>query len=510
MIQRAVPASGKLIVSILMAVLAFILVAAVCRIRDCTCNPRLVDTIKFRYTTSGLLAVNAITGLLYADEANAMAIAVFDAAHLDRGPLARVPTEGYVSGIAVDERANRVYVVQGFAHRIRVIEGATHIHHDIEVPDLVNAMTSIGVDAERHRLYVARVDNHDIAVFDTTTEKFLGAIDQGCCSFTNIVLAVDPPTGLLYVLNSEPSRVTVFDPDRRKIAEIAVGDSPTTIALDSPARRAYVTNGRSRFVSVIDTAPGQPRSFQVIDDIELQENPSYIAVDSAARRAYVNHNGTDLLSIVDLESNRFLGHVQIGFSPGVMAVDPVTARVFSTVDVSNVAVVQGCRAPRWPWQTVPARAPAAIATPPPSEPTAVAKHRLDVRCGRMYRIRTRCSEGPKVSETRLAHATVEAAGARLVDGGAAGQYCGAESDDPEADLAAAGFFYSVPVVEPGADVPAVWTFHATSRTFGDKPPPPDATVSQVTAPPETPWQEAWWYLSRYKTGLAPEAVAGCE
>ncbi len=502
-----------ILVSSLLAVLGFVLLTAVCRMRDCTCTPRVTDTISFRDTTTGPLAVNAVTGLLYAVEHSAFEIAVFDVDDLDHGPLFRVPTLGYqpTGAVAVDEIANKVYAVQGFAQSVRVIDGKTHRYHDIEVPDVVNALSASAVDPERRRLYIARADNHDVAIFDTVSEKFLGALDDGCCPHTNIVLAVDVQTGMLYVLNSEPPRVTVFDPDRRKVAEVTVGDSPTFIALDPPARRAYVANGGSRFVSVIDVAPGHPRSFTVVDNIEMRESPSQIAIDSAAGRAYVSNGTASSLAIIDLARSRWVKDIEVGFQPSLMALDPVSSRLFVTADFSQVSVVQGCPAPRRPWQAVPARPPVAIATPPPLvEPTAVAERRRFVRCNRMFRIRTNCTDGPEVHEARLATAAVEAAGARVVDGGAAGKICGVDPDDVEVDLAAAGFYYSVPVLEPGADAPVVWTFHSTSRTFAIKDPPTAPALTRVAAPPGPPWQEALWYLSRYKTGLAPEAVAGCE
>lgn len=510
MLQRAIPASGKLVASAAVAALAFLLLAIVGRMRNVACNPRLIDTVVFKDTSVGRLMVNAVTGLLYAVEDNTMDIAVFDVDNLDHGPLVRVPTEGYIHGIAVDERANKLYVVQQFAHRVRVVDGKTHTYHDIDIPDAINAIGSAAVDPEHGRLYVTRLDNHDIAVFDTSTEAFLGAIDDGCCPHTNIFLAVDPLTGLLYVLNQTPPQVSVFDTARRKIAAVAVGDTPGDIALDPLTHRAYVANGASQIVSAIDTDPGSATAFKVVDDIVMREHPAFIAIDSAARRAYVTNTGTDSMAVIDLARSKWMLDMAGVIQPGLVAFDPVTARVFTAMGHNEIAVVQGCSAPRWPWQAPPARTPVVIATPPPMEPTAAAQHRLDVRCARMFKIRTQCSDGPEVHEARLALATVEAAGARVVEDGAAGRVCGVEPNDADTDLAAAGFFYSVPVVEPGADAPVVWTFQSTFRTFAVNDAPVAADITRVADPPDPPWAEALWYLSRYKTGHAPEAVAGCE
>ena len=509
--QHAISASSKLMMSAILAAVAFVVLVAVCRLRNCTCSTRWIDSIVLNDTRTGHMVVNAVTGALYVDAPDSMDIAVFDAAHWDRGPLARVPTEGYIGGLALDEVANKLYVVQGFAGRVRVIDGATHAYHDFAVPDLVNAMSAVAVDPTRKRLFVARADNHDIAVFDTTTEAFVASIDEGCCASTSIVLAVDPSTGYLYVLNQTPPQVTVFDAEQRKIAVVAVGDVPAFIALDPTARRAYVTNSTSLYISVIDIAPGHPRAFHVIEDIKMREHPTHIAIDATARRAYVTNNGTDTMAIIDLDRSRWVEDIELGYQPLFIALDPATSRLVASADISKVEVIQGCRAPGWSWDAVRDRPTAAIATPPPlRDPTAVAQRRLSVRCNRMFRIRTQCSEGSGVYEAKLAHAEVESAGARVADGGAAGQICGVDADYVETDLAAAGLYYSVPVIELGASTPVVWTFHSASRTFGGKTPPPGTAVTRVETPPEAPWAEALWYLSRYKTKQAPEAVAGCE
>lgn len=509
MLQRANLLGRKYLLVVLLAGVTFSAATAVCVARDCICVIRQVDTIEFPNSRAGLVAVNPTTGLLYVSVDDALEIAVFDTAHLDTGPLARVPTEGYHGGIAVDDRTNRIYVVQSFAQRVRVIDGVTHAYHDIEVPGLVNAMSAVAVDPERRRLYVARADNLDIAVFDTATEAFLGTIGQGCCPSGNIDLALDRVTGLLFVMNAKPGQVSVFQGGGRRVAEIPVGDGPADIALDPEARRTYVTKPDSLSVSVIDMAPESPTAFTVVGNIPMRNNPSAIAIDSGARRAYVTNTTIDTLSIIDLSAARHVQELRIGFQPQSIALDPVTAHAYASLSDGHVAVVQGCPAPRRAEEAARRSAPVAVAAPSVRpDATAEAERRLFVRCNRMFRIRTQCAEGPDVHEAPLAQATIEASGARVLDGGSAGQFCGVPPDYHEADLVAAGFYYSVPVVEPGANTPTVWTFHSTTRTLGQHPVPADTVITRVTAPPATPWQEALWYLSRYQTGLAPEA--GCD
>jgi len=507
MFFRTLATGTKYLAAALLTLLLFAGLTAVCIARDCTCVIRRVDGIDFSDTRVSRLAVNPTTGLLYVSADDDMEITVYDTARLEAGPLARVPTDGYHGGLAVDDRANKIYVVQSFARRVRVIDGATHTYHDLAVPGLINAMGSVAVDPRRQRLYVFRSDNLDIAVFDSATEAFVGAIGEGCCSSPGVYLAVNPVSGLLLAVESASKQVMAFDEGGRKVATIPVGDVPAGITIDVEAQRAYVANSDSRSVSVIDVAPERHTAFNVVDKIILLDHPTDLAVDPAARRVYSIDNLARKLSVIDLSGpsvGRHVKDLELGDDPGFIALDPVTSRGYVSLG-ANVAVVQGCPAPRRAEaaerHAAVATAQAAAATAPP-DPTAAARRRAFVRCNRMFRIRTNCITGPDVQESALARATIEASGARVADEGSAGQFCGVAPDNAEPYLAAAGLYYSVPVLAPGASTPAVWTFHSTTRTIGQATVPTGAALARVTEPPSDVWQEALWYLSRCQAGAA--------
>ena len=497
----AIPIWAKGLLAGILAVLAVVALSSVCLSRDCLCVSRQIDTIRVPYSRSSVLAVNPVTGLLFVAVEDAMEMAVYDTANLAAGPLVRVPTEGYHGALVVDEQANRVYVAQQFAHRVRVIDGQTFDYHDIEVPELVNAMGSLAVDPERRRLFVGRLDNFDVAVFDTSTEQPLFTMAEDCCPSKNSQIALDPATGMLWIVDNHPARVTVYQGDGQRVAAIPVGDSPVHLALDPQGRRAYVANHDSHNVSVIDMGPEGPTAFTAIDDIPLHDSPYRIAVDATAHRAYVSNMDADTVSILDLSARRLVKALRLDPQPLFVAQDPVTSRVYVNMEAGRVAVLQDC--------PVGARGTAAerrarftpVVTPVwHSEDLTEARH-SDVRCNRMFRVRTLCLPGSNFIESSLAQATVEASGAQVVDDGAAGQFCGTTPDSLEPDLLAAGYYYSVPVLDARAVEPTLWTFHSTTGTSTTLDLPANTVVSRASLPPITPWREALWYLSRCKTGL---------
>ncbi len=526
MIQSLMRSGGKALLVLILAILAFSSAMALCIARDCICIVRPIDTLAIQSSNAGYPIINPATGLLYVSVNDALEIAVYDTAQLGDAPLyapplARVPTFGYVGGnLAVDERANKIYMSQGFAQRVRVIDGDTHDYHDIPVPDLVNALGHPVVDPERLRLYVLRSDNLDIAVFDTVTEAFLGTIGQGCCDTPSVMLAIDAQSGLLWVLNQgDPARLTVWTGDGRQVAQVPVGSGSNTLALAPRIGRAFVTRPRELSVAVIDMTPGSPTAYTVVDEIGIKETPGSIAVDPDAMLAYTgNGSPSGTLSILDLSLMRHVMDRWIGHDASLMTLDPMTSRIYLMAGNQYISVVQSCPVPRnaradadQRSRRAAARRATRIAQARPSptpDATDAAERRELVRCNRMFRIRTNCHPGPDLRESALVHATVEAAGAVIVDGGASGQLCGlTREQSTEEELVAAGAYYSLPVVERGAAEPVIWTFGSSTLTFGQNAVPADTVITRMATPPAAPWAEALWYLSRRKLG-APDAM--CE
>lgn len=104
---------------------------------------------------------------------------------------------------------------------------------------------------------------------------------------------------------------------------IPVGGFPYGVAVDSAAHTAYVANGRSRIVSVIDLVTNK-----VTHAIPVP-NPFDVAVDPAARTLYVTDFGSGTVSVIDLGTSTVIASVHATGAFGV-AVDPARHAAYVT------------------------------------------------------------------------------------------------------------------------------------------------------------------------------------
>jgi YVTN family beta-propeller protein len=123
-----------------------------------------------------------------------------------------------------------------------------------------------------------------------------------------------------YVTNGKSNTVTVIDlrtfqPEKT----IRVGSEPTGVVANSKKNEIYVVNTTSANVSVIDAEKNQ-----VVATIGVHGRPYFIDVSQDGRRAYVANSGSSNVSIIDLDKRAVLGNVRVGGSPGLSATEPTT------------------------------------------------------------------------------------------------------------------------------------------------------------------------------------------
>src|SRR6202044_3183959 len=130
-----------------------------------------------------------------------------------------------------------------------------------------------------------------------------------------------------YVSNGKSNTVSVIDLRTFELAKtISVGTSPTGIAANSKKNEVYVVNSGSNNVSVIDAEKNA-----VGPTIGVHGRPYFIDVSEDGRRAYVANSGSANVSVIDLEKRTVLGNVRVGSAPGLARASPDGA----TVVVSN-------------------------------------------------------------------------------------------------------------------------------------------------------------------------------
>ena len=129
-----------------------------------------------------------------------------------------------------------------------------------------------------------------------------------------------PPTyrEYAYVTNGKSNTVSVLDMRAfRSIATIAVGKNPTGVAANSQKNEVYIANTGSNSLSVIDAEQNR-----VVATLGVERSPFFVDVSRDGTRAYVANADSNSVSIIDLVARRVLRNVQVGKSPGLARVSP--------------------------------------------------------------------------------------------------------------------------------------------------------------------------------------------
>jgi YVTN family beta-propeller protein len=126
--------------------------------------------------------------------------------HEENGKTDKVSTGAMPDAVAIDEAANRIFVVNYVGDSVTVIDGATM--RPVATIPAGHHPQAIAVDGKRHRVYVANTHSNDVTVIDGTANRALGTVPGGTNPYA---VAVDPESGKVYVANYGPHAVTQLD-----------------------------------------------------------------------------------------------------------------------------------------------------------------------------------------------------------------------------------------------------------------------------------------------------------
>lgn len=187
------------------------------------------------------------------------------------------------------------------------------------------------VDPATHRLFIARNDR--VMVVDTGTGKLLAEI-PGMHRAHGVALAA--PLGKAFVSNGDSGDVSVVD-----LATLTLekrfptsAKNPDAIVYDETIKRVITMNGGSNSISVIDPITGK-----VTASIDLPGRPEFAAVDKRGS-LWVNLEDASKLVHVDLKASKVVAMWNLApcESPSGLAFDEMSRRVFSVCDNHTMVV----------------------------------------------------------------------------------------------------------------------------------------------------------------------------
>ncbi len=187
------------------------------------------------------------------------------------------------------------------------------------------------LDAQAHRLYVARGDH--VQIIDTTTGKEVATIadTQGVHG-----VALAPELGRGYISCGKANAVKVFDlKTNAVIANVPAGEVPDAIMYEPKSQRVFAFNGRSHDASVIDARTNQP-----VATIALGGKPEF-AHDDGKGVVFVNIEDKAELVAIDAKTAKVKAHHKLPQceEPTGLAIDVKHRRSFSTCGNKNLVVL---------------------------------------------------------------------------------------------------------------------------------------------------------------------------
>ncbi len=146
-----------------------------------------------------------------------------------------------------------------------------------------------------------------------------------------------------YVTNGKSNDVSVIDLlNYRPLKTIPVGKGPTGVTANPTRNEVYVVNSDSNSVSVIDAERNL-----VVATIAVEKRPYFLDLSPDGRRAWVANAGSASVSVIDLDGRRVAATIHVGDQPGLARAAPdgkivVTANrgegTVSVIDAATLAV----------------------------------------------------------------------------------------------------------------------------------------------------------------------------
>jgi DNA-binding beta-propeller fold protein YncE len=246
---------------------------------------------------------------------------------------------------------------------------------DIAMPGVKGRIDHFGVDAKRHRLYVAALGNDTVEVLDLGAGKRARSLD-GFGEPQGIVHV--PETGRVFVANGSTNRVDILDAESLVLLGHVNGlEDADNLRYDAQARKIYVGYG-SGALRVLDAMtgafsgdialPGHPESFQlekngtrifvnvptagrisVVDRVKQAVIAGWsvpaaanfpMALDETGRRLFVAARAPAVLLVYDIDSGRVVARLPIGGDSDDLFYDSARKRVYVVCGEGRIDILR--------------------------------------------------------------------------------------------------------------------------------------------------------------------------
>ena len=239
--------------------------------------------------------------------------------------VATIPVGGDPSGVAYDSRSRHIYVANGGANNVSVIDGTTVV---ATIP-VGGDPSGVAYDSGNGYVYVADQGANNISVIYGTTVLATVPVGSGPHG-----VAYDRANGYVYVANSYSSTVTVIN-GTTVVATIPVGNSPAGVGYDAGNEYVYVTSHGSDTVTVINGTT-------VVATVRVGYLSQGVAYDSRNLHVYVANQASNTVSVINRTT--VVATVPVGNGPDGVAYDSGNGFMYVANSYSNnVSVINSTK-----------------------------------------------------------------------------------------------------------------------------------------------------------------------
>jgi YVTN family beta-propeller protein len=183
--------------------------------------------------------------------------------------------------------------------------------------------SGMALDQRARRLYVALSGDDSVEVIDVLAGRVLDPV-RLTPGDEPVELALTPDGRTLLSANKSSNTVSVLDPASRfEVVRIPVGNGPRSITIDPTGRRAFVFNGFSNSVSVIEVG-----ARAVVRTIPTDPGPVRGAFNRRGDRLYVIHEISSYVTVINPSTLAVTGRFPIRSAMEAIKADRSTDFVY--------------------------------------------------------------------------------------------------------------------------------------------------------------------------------------
>ena len=203
----------------------------------------------------------------------------------------------------------------------------------IVVEDALGRYGYLTIDAARHRLLGAHVNDDTADIFDLDTNKLIARVEVGPV----VGIAVDLRAGRYFASVQDDQRIAIIDGQTLKeTGSIGLPNECDAILFDAKDRRIYVTSDGGRTLWAVD-----PDTRKIVAAITVAAEPGCMAHDAATDQVYLPGTVASQVSVIDTKTNSVVATwpTAPALGPHGLALDAARGRIFVAGDNGQLVAI---------------------------------------------------------------------------------------------------------------------------------------------------------------------------